>query len=110
MTEGCACRRLKRDGVLSASKQTRGKACTGVPCVPSAWVDAGRTNMYLRRWRISMRVNTSTSMRLARRVKSRYGTWQAVRQASRVENGVYVVSANAAADSDKQDGSIPVTA
>ena len=33
-----------------------------------------------------MRVNTSTSMRLARRVKSRYGTWQAVRQASRVEN------------------------
>jgi len=57
-----------------------------------------------------MRVNTSTSMRLARRVKGRYGTWQAVRQASRVENGVYVVSANAAADSDKQDGSIPVTA
>ncbi len=56
-----------------------------------------------------MRVNTSTSMRLARRIKRRYGTWQAVRQASHVENGIYVVGASAASDNDK-DGSAPVTA
>lgn len=56
-----------------------------------------------------MRVNTSNSMRLARRVKRRYGTWQAVRQASRVENGIYVVSASAASDNDK-DELAPVTA
>lgn len=55
-----------------------------------------------------MRVNTSTSMRLARRVKNRFGTWQAVRQASRVENGVYVVRA-AATDRDEKDGSGTLT-
>lgn len=73
-------------------------------------MDVWRTSIYLVRWSINMRVNTSTSMRLARRVKGRYGTWQAVRQASRVENGVYVVSASAAPDSDKEAGSTPVTA
>jgi hypothetical protein len=40
-----------------------------------------------------MRLNTTKSMKLARRVKGRYGTWHAVRQASRREDGVYVVEA-----------------
>lgn len=57
-----------------------------------------------------MRVNTTKSMRLARRVKGRFGTWQAVRQASRVENGVYVVDPTATADRDNKDVAIPVTA
>ena len=56
-----------------------------------------------------MRVNTSTSMRLARRVKDCFGTWQAVHQASHVEDGVYVVRAAAAERRDK-DGSGTVTA
>jgi len=56
-----------------------------------------------------MRVNTSTSMRLARRVKNRFGTWQAVRQASRIENGVYVVR-SAGAERDEKDGSGTLTA
>lgn len=43
-----------------------------------------------------MRVNTTRSLRLARQVKGRFGTWAAVRQASRVENGVYVVDPSAA--------------
>lgn len=38
-----------------------------------------------------MRLNTAKSMKLARRVKSRFGTWQAVREAAHVKNGVYVV-------------------
>lgn len=57
-----------------------------------------------------MRVNTTKSMRLARRVKGRFGTWQAVRQASRVENGVYIVDPTAAADRDNKDVAIPATA
>lgn len=40
-----------------------------------------------------MRLNTIKSMKLARRVKGRYGTWQAVREASSVQNGVFVVEA-----------------
>lgn len=48
-----------------------------------------------------MRVNTTRSMQLARRVKGRFGTWQAVREASRVENGVYVVD-GAAPERDKE--------
>ena len=50
---------------------------------------------------IAMRVNTARSMQLARRVKGRFGTWQAVREASRVENGVYVVD-GAAPDRDRE--------
>ena len=38
-----------------------------------------------------MRLNTKKSMLLARRVKGRYGTWQAVRDASQVRDGVFVV-------------------
>lgn len=40
-----------------------------------------------------MRLNTNRSMKLARRVKQRYGTWQAVREASRVQNGIFVIEA-----------------
>jgi hypothetical protein len=40
-----------------------------------------------------MRLNTTKSMMLARRVKGRFGTWQAVREASDVQNGVFVVEA-----------------
>ncbi|WP_233420119.1 hypothetical protein [Sphingomonas paucimobilis] len=54
-------------------------------------------------------MNTSTSMRLARRVKNRFGTWQAVRQASRIENGVYVVR-SAGTERDEKDGSGTLTA
>lgn len=43
-----------------------------------------------------MRVNTSRSMQLARQVKGRFGTWQQVREAARVENGVYVVDGRSA--------------
>lgn len=38
-----------------------------------------------------MRLNTAKSMKLARRVKGQFGTWQAVRKAARVENGVYII-------------------
>ena len=38
-----------------------------------------------------MRVNTPRSMQLARQVKGRFGTWQQVLEAARVENGVYVL-------------------
>lgn len=57
-----------------------------------------------------MRVNTTKSMRLARRVKRQYGTWQAVRLASRVEDGVYVVDSAASSDRNDKDVAIPVTA
>lgn len=38
-----------------------------------------------------MRVNTTRSLRLASRVKQRYGSWQAVKAASRLENGIHVL-------------------
>ncbi|NIJ67244.1 MULTISPECIES: hypothetical protein [unclassified Sphingomonas] len=57
-----------------------------------------------------MRVNTAKSMRLARQVKGRFGTWAAVRQASRVENGVYVVDPSAGGDRDSKDVAVPATA
>lgn len=38
-----------------------------------------------------MRLNTTRSLQLARQVKGRFGTWQQVREAARVENGVYVL-------------------
>lgn len=38
-----------------------------------------------------MRLNTTKSMKLARRVKGKFGSWQAVRDASRREDGIYVV-------------------
>lgn len=56
-----------------------------------------------------MRVNTAKSMQLARRVKGRFGTWQAVREASRVENGVYVVDGKAA-DCESKELAHAVTA
>jgi hypothetical protein len=43
-----------------------------------------------------MRLNTAKSMKLARRVKGQFGTWEAVRQAARVENGVYIIERSAA--------------
>ena len=55
-----------------------------------------------------MRLNTAKSMRLARRVKGRFGTWAAVRQASRVEDGIYVVDPMATAD--KKDVAIAAMA
>ena len=48
-----------------------------------------------------MRLNTTRSMELARRVKGRFGTWQAVRQASRVEDGVYVLEPRDRDDHEK---------
>lgn len=42
-----------------------------------------------------MRVNTTTSMQLARRIKGKFGTWQAVREAARLEDGVYVLPGRA---------------
>ncbi|WP_201039023.1 hypothetical protein [Sphingobium yanoikuyae] len=45
-----------------------------------------------------MRLNTAKSMKLARRVKGQFGTWQAVRKAARVENGVYVIERGGTAD------------
>jgi hypothetical protein len=38
-----------------------------------------------------MRLNTTKSTKLARRVKQEFGTWQAVRESSRREDGVYVI-------------------
>ena len=69
------------------------------------------TNYSLRKaLEIDMRVNTTKSMRLAQRVKGRFGTWQAVRQASHVENGVYVVDPTAAGHRENKDAAVPVTA
>lgn len=45
-----------------------------------------------------MRLNTAKSMKLARRVKGQFGTWQAVRKAARVENGVYIIERGDAHD------------
>lgn len=52
-----------------------------------------------------MRLNTAKSMKLARRVKGQYGTWQAVRKAARVENGVYIIERDAAEGDKKPKGS-----
>lgn len=57
-----------------------------------------------------MRLNTSKSMRLARRVKGRYGTWQAVREASRVQNGVFVIEAQPKQQEPEPANRPPVTA
>lgn len=43
-----------------------------------------------------MRLNTTRSIQLARHVKGRFGTWQQVREAARLENGVYVLDDRAA--------------
>lgn len=42
-----------------------------------------------------MRLNTTKSVKLARHMKKRFHTWQGVREASRRENGVYVVQPEA---------------
>lgn len=39
-----------------------------------------------------MRLNTTKSLELARQVKAQYGTWAEVIAASRLVDGVYVVS------------------
>ena len=52
-----------------------------------------------------MRVNTAKSMQLARRVKGHFGTWQAVRQAARVEDGVYVLEPRDSADHEPEEPS-----
>ena len=57
-----------------------------------------------------MRLNTRKSMKLARRVKRRYGTWQAVREASRVQNGVFIVEAQPKQQEPEQADRHPVTA
>lgn len=38
-----------------------------------------------------MRVNSAESLATARRVYARYGSWQKVREASRLVDGVYVI-------------------
>lgn len=38
-----------------------------------------------------MRVNTPESLATARRVYARYGSWQKVREASRLVDGVYLI-------------------
>lgn len=48
-----------------------------------------------------MRLNTAKSMKLARRVKGQFGTWQAVRNAARVENGVYIIETRGVDDDKK---------
>lgn len=59
-----------------------------------------------------MRVNTTKSLRLASRVKRRYGSWHAVKAASRLENGIYVIEQPPAADQDhsNEPKATPVTA
>lgn len=49
-----------------------------------------------------MRVNTSESMKLARKVKGRFGTWQDVRAAARVENGVYIIESLPSSDEQEE--------
>jgi hypothetical protein len=43
-----------------------------------------------------MRVNTDKSMKLARYVKAKYGTWQAMRRAARLEKGIFIIDRGAA--------------
>jgi len=58
-----------------------------------------------------MRLNTTKSMKLARRVKREFGTWQAVREASRRENGVYVIEGKREqANLPRQELKQPITA
>jgi hypothetical protein len=57
-----------------------------------------------------MRLNTAKSMKLARRVKGQFGTWQAVRQAARVENGVYIIERSAADGENPKERLQPVGA
>ena len=58
-----------------------------------------------------MRLNTTRSMKLARRVKKEFGTWEAVRAASRREDGVYVVqSKKKEADQPQAEVKQPATA
>lgn len=58
-----------------------------------------------------MRLNTTKSMKLARRVKGRYGTWEAVRNASRREDGIFVIDPNEkGSDRSRQDAHRPLTA
>ncbi|MFC3696000.1 hypothetical protein ACFOOJ_00925 [Sphingobium xenophagum] len=47
-----------------------------------------------------MRVNTAKSMKLARYVKAKYGTWQAMRRAARLENGIFIIDRGAAGDEE----------
>ena len=42
-----------------------------------------------------MRLNTTKSVKLAHHMKKRFHAWQGVREASRLENGVYVVRPDA---------------
>lgn len=44
-----------------------------------------------------MRVNTDRSIRLAEKVHAHFGSWAKVREASRIEDGAYVVDAARAA-------------
>ncbi len=51
-----------------------------------------------------MRLNTTKSLKLARHVKGRFGTWNDVRRAARVEDGVYVLEPAAALPADEPLG------
>jgi hypothetical protein len=51
-----------------------------------------------------VRINTEKSLQLARYVKRKFGTWKAVRNASRVENGVYAVPAEFEVMEPDEDG------
>ena len=44
-----------------------------------------------------MRINNAKSLKLARHAKERFGTWNDVRQAARVEDGVYVLEPQSSA-------------
>ena len=57
-----------------------------------------------------MRVNTTRSMQLARKVKGRFGTWQAVRQAARIEDGVYVLDTRSKPQDHENSKQRPATA
>ena len=58
-----------------------------------------------------MRLNTTKSTKLARRVKREFGTWQAVREASSRVNGVYVIqNKKEAPDRPRAEVKQPLTA
>lgn len=40
-----------------------------------------------------MRINTDQSIKLGQRLYARYGSWEAVRQASKMRDGAYIVPA-----------------
>jgi hypothetical protein len=49
-----------------------------------------------------MRINTDHSIRLGEQLYDRFGSWEKLRQASRYEDGVYIVPPQREADGEQE--------